>query len=40
MKKAVAEAFDAFADAMYFGNVDSGTDDHRDIVTCGFVIGN
>jgi hypothetical protein len=40
VKKAVAKAFDAFADARNFGNVDSCADDHTNIVNWEFAIGN
>jgi hypothetical protein len=32
MKKALAEALNAFANARDFGDIDSGTNDHRNIV--------
>ena len=39
-KKAVAKAFDALADARNLGDVNSGADDHRDIVNWYFTICN
>ena len=39
-QKAVAEAFDAFANARNFGDVYPGAENHRSIVNWQFVIGN
>src|SRR5208283_679817 len=40
VEKAIAKALDAFADARNFGDVNSGAEDHRNIVKRQFGFGN